>query len=75
MLNYIEPVFRPPSEARSLSCKLPTAALGMAALLRYVHAGAKEVSPREESYLLEELKKAQSFGARFDKVFWPMAML
>ncbi len=70
MLNYIEPVFRPPSEARSFILQVTNGCSWNGCTFCDMYTQEqKKFRPREESYLLEELKKAQSFGARFDKVF------
>lgn len=70
MLNYIEPVFRPPSEGRSFILQVSNGCSWNGCTFCDMYTQAqKQFRPREESYLIEELKKAQQFGPQFEKVF------
>lgn len=70
MFEYIEPVFRPPSEGRSFILQVTNGCSWNGCTFCDMYTQEqKKFRPREEAYLIDELKKAQRIGARFDKVF------
>ena len=70
MFNYIDPVFRPPSEGRSFILQVTNGCSWNECTFCDMYTQPqKKFRPREESYLLEELTKAAKIGPQFDKVF------
>lgn len=70
MFNYIEPVFRPPSEGRSFILQVANGCSWNGCTFCDMYTQPqKKFRPSEESYLIEELEKARKIGPRFEKVF------
>src|SRR5690554_2852240 len=70
MFNYIEPVFRPPSEGKSFILQVSNGcSWNNCTFCDMYTQPQKKFRPREESYLIAELEKAASIGPRFEKVF------
>lgn len=70
MFNYIDPVFRPPSEGRSFILQVTNGCSWNGCTFCDMYTQEqKKFRPREESYLIEELEKARNIGPRFEKVF------
>ena len=70
MFNYIEPVFRPPSEARSLILQVTNGcSWNKCTFCDMYTQPQKKFRAREEDDVINEIKAAASLGPRFDKVF------
>ena len=70
MFNYIEPVFRPPSEARSLILQVTNGCSWNQCTFcdMYTHP-QKKFRARDEDDVLNEIRQAAALGPRFEKVF------
>lgn len=70
MFNYIDPVFRPPSEGRSFILQVTNGCSWNGCTFCDMYTQPqKKFRPRDEEYLISELEKAAKIGPRFDKVF------
>src|SRR5690554_4049376 len=70
MFNYIEPVFRPPSEGKSFILQVSNGcSWNNCTFCDMYTQPQKKFRPREEEYIIEELQKASTLGPRFEKVF------
>lgn len=70
MFDYIEPVFRPPSEGRSFILQVTNGCSWNGCTFCDMYTQEqKKFRPREEDYLIAELEKARAIGPRFEKVF------
>lgn len=70
MFDYIEPVFRPPSEGRSFILQVTNGCSWNGCTFCDMYTQKqKKFRPREEDYLIAELEKARAIGPRFEKVF------
>lgn len=70
MFNYIEPVFRPPSEAKSFILQVTNGcSWNKCTFCDMYTQPQKKFRPRDEDYLIEELAKAAALGPRFERVF------
>lgn len=70
MLNYIEPVFRPPSEGRSLILQVTNGcSWNNCTFCDMYTQPQKKFRPKAMDEILSEIKKVAASGPRFDKVF------
>lgn len=70
MFDYIDPVFRPPSEGRSFILQVTNGCSWNGCTFCDMYTQPqKKFRPREEDYLIAELEKAAKLGPRFEKVF------
>lgn len=70
MFNYIEPVFRPPSEARSLILQVTNGcSWNQCAFCDMYTQPQKKFRARDEADVLNEIRQAAALGPRFEKVF------
>jgi radical SAM superfamily enzyme YgiQ (UPF0313 family) len=70
MLNYVEPVFRPPSEGRSLILQVTNGcSWNKCTFCDMYTQPQKKFNAKAEADTLAEIKKAASGGPQFDKVF------
>lgn len=70
MFNYIEPVFRPPSEGKSFILQVANGcSWNNCTFCDMYTQSQKKFRPRDEEYIVEELQKAATLGPRFEKVF------
>src|SRR5690606_38003158 len=68
--NYIEPVFRPPSEARSLILQVTNGcSWNQCTFCDMYTQPQKKFRARDEAEVLEEIRQAAAIGPRFEKVF------
>ncbi len=70
MFNYIEPVFRPPSEARSLILQVTNGcSWNQCTFCDMYTQPQKKFRARDEADVLDEIRQAAALGPRFEKVF------
>lgn len=70
MFNYIEPVFRPPSEARSLIIQVTNGcSWNQCTFCDMYTQPQKKFRARDEDDVLNEIRQAAALGPRFEKVF------
>ncbi len=70
MFNYIEPVFRPPSEARSLILQVTNGcSWNQCTFCDMYTQPQKKFRARDEADVLNEIRQAAALGPRFEKVF------
>ncbi|MDK2776529.1 MAG: radical SAM protein [Pseudomonadota bacterium] len=70
MFNYIEPVFRPPSEARSLILQVTNGcSWNKCTFCDMYTQPQKKFRARDEQDVLDEIRQAAALGPRFEKVF------
>jgi len=70
MFNYIEPVFRPPSEARSLILQVTNGcSWNQCTFCDMYTQPQKKFRARGEDEVLAEIRQAAAIGPRFEKVF------
>ncbi len=70
MFNYIEPVFRPPSEARSLILQVTNGcSWNQCTFCDMYTQPQKKFRARDEDDVLNEIRQAAALGPRFEKVF------
>ncbi|MCA6064130.1 radical SAM protein [Thalassolituus marinus] len=70
MFNYIEPVFRPPSEARSLILQVTNGcSWNKCTFCDMYTQPQKKFRARDEEEVLAEIRQAAAIGPRFEKVF------
>jgi radical SAM superfamily enzyme YgiQ (UPF0313 family) len=70
MLNYVEPVFRPPSEGRSLILQVTNGcSWNKCTFCDMYTQPQKKFSAKAEAETLTEIKKAAADSPKFDKVF------
>ncbi|GGY41466.1 radical SAM protein [Bacterioplanes sanyensis] len=70
MLDYIEPVFRPPSEGRSLIFQVTNGcSWNKCTFCDMYTQPQKKFRARSEDEVLEEIRQAKTIGPRFEKVF------
>ena len=70
MLNYIEPVFRPPSEARSLILQVTNGcSWNQCTFCDMYTQPQKKFRARDESEVLAEIEAVAKKGAQYEKVF------
>lgn len=70
MLNYIEPVFRPPSEGRSLIFQVTNGcSWNKCTFCDMYTQPQKKFRARNEAEVLAEIQQAKAIGPRFEKVF------
>lgn len=68
--SYIDPIFRPPSEARSLIFQVTNGcSWNKCTFCDMYTQPQKKFRARDESEVLDEIKKAAAIGPRFEKVF------
>ena len=70
MFNYIEPIFRPPSEARSLILQVTNGcSWNKCTFCDMYTQPQKKFRARPEDEILNEIRQAAALGPRFEKVF------
>ena len=70
MLNYVEPVFRPPSEGRSLILQVTNGcSWNKCTFCDMYTQPQKKFKAKPEDETLAEIKKAAAAGPQFEKVF------
>lgn len=70
MIDYIEPVFRPPSEGRSLILQVTNGcSWNKCTFCDMYTQPQKKFRARDEQEVLAEIKKAAAAGPRYEKVF------
>ena len=70
MLDYIEPVFRPPSEGRSLILQVTNGcSWNKCTFCDMYTQPQKKFRARDESEVLEEIRRVAAAGPRYEKVF------
>jgi len=70
MFDYIEPIFRPPSEARSLILQVTNGcSWNKCTFCDMYTQPQKKFRARPEEEILAEIKQAAALGPRFEKVF------
>ena len=70
VFNYIEPVFRPPSEGRSLILQVTNGcSWNNCTFCDMYTQPQKKFRAKKEEEILEEIKEAAQLGPRFEKVF------
>ncbi len=70
MFDYIEPVFRPPSEARSLILQVTNGcSWNKCTFCDMYTQPQKKFRARDEQDVLDEIRQAATLGPRFEKVF------
>lgn len=70
MFNYIEPVFRPPSEAHSLILQVTNGcSWNKCTFCDMYTQPQKKFRARDEDDVLKEIRQAAAIGPRFEKVF------
>lgn len=70
MFSYIEPIFRPPSEARSLILQVTNGcSWNKCTFCDMYTQPQKKFRARDEQDVLDEIRQAAALGPRFEKVF------
>ena len=75
-IRYVEPVYRPPSEADSLNLPVTDGcSWNRCTFCEMYTAPQKRFRPRSEEEVLESIRRCrEQFGDGVERVFWPTAM-